>query len=180
MNAINRSAVVARRTAVCALAAVALSVVAPQASLAKGKATSLEGVWKITNVTTTGANAATIASPQPSLIIFSRGHYSYVAVGGPEPRASAAPAKNPDKLTDAEKIAKYDEWDKFTGQAGTYEVKKSTLVRQPIAAKNVSVMTTDGPIEQEYKLAGNSLVLISKSAAGQPAREQRTTLTRVR
>ena len=140
---------------------------------------SVEGVWKIAKVVTTGANAATIASPQPSLIIFHRGYYGYVS-SGDKPRAASATPKDPDKLTDGEKLSRYEEWEPLTGQAGAYEVKGTTLIRHPIVAKNVSVMTTDGPIMQELKLSGDSLVLISKSAAGRPARETRTTLTRVR
>jgi hypothetical protein len=65
-------------------------------------------------VVTTGANAETISNPQPSVVIFARGHYSWVSVGGSKPRPAC-----------------------------------------------------------------KTLVLISKSAAGQPASETRTTLTRV-
>jgi len=138
----------------------------------------LDGVWTITKVVTTGANAAT-SSAQPSIIIFDGGHYAYVS-GGSEPRKAAASPKNPDSLTDGEKLAKYAEWEAVTGQAGTFDVKGTTLTRHPTVAKNVSVMTTDGPITQEFKLNGDSLVLISKSLTGRPASETVTTLTRVR
>jgi len=139
----------------------------------------LDGVWAITKVVTTGANAATTSSPQPSVVIFDRGYYAYVS-GGNQPRKASAPAKNPDSLTDPEKLAKFEEWQDVTGQAGTFDVNGTTLTRHPTVAKNVSVMTTDGPITQEFKLNGQSLLLISKSAAGRPASETLTTLTRIR
>jgi hypothetical protein len=142
-------------------------------------APSVEGVWRITEVVTTGANAATITNPQPSLVIFSGGHYSWVSVNSAEPRPTFGPAKDPAKLTDAEKAARYDQWNPFTGQAGTYEIEGATITRRPTVAKNVAVMTTNPPIVEEMKLDGNNLFLVLKSAEGQPASETRTTLTRV-
>lgn len=158
------------------LAAIALCLSASAAQAAtKGQ---LDGVWTITKVVTTGARAATTAA-QPSVIIFDNGYYAYVS-GGSAPRQAAAAPKNPDMLTDAERLAKYSEWEAVTGQAGTFDLKGTTLTRHPTVAKNVSVMTSDGPITQEFKLNGNSLVLTSKSLAGRPASETVTTLTRIR
>ena len=156
------------------LAAVALCLYASAAQAA----TKLDGVWTITKVVTTGASAGT-STAQPSVIIFDNGYYAYVS-GGSMPRQTAPAPKNADMLTDSEKLAKYAEWEAVTGQAGTFDVKGTTITRHPTVAKNVSVMTTDGPITQEFKLNGNSLLLISKSAAGRPASETVTTLTRVR
>ena len=155
-----------------------VSLAAPQAALAAGKAPSIEGVWKITNVTATGANPMTNASPQTSLYIFSHGHYSIVADNGPAPR-TAASVKDPANPTDAEKVAKYQEWAPVTAQAGTYELKGATLIRLPTVAKNVVAIGPGGQAESEIKLTGETLVMISKSPAGQPARELRLTLTRV-
>jgi len=56
-------------------------------------------------------------------------------------------------------------------------VKGSTLTTTPVVAKNPSVMGRTQT--REFKLAGSTLTLISKSGAGQPASETRTTLTRV-
>ena len=53
------------------------------------------------------------------------------------------------------------------------------MTRRPIVAKNVAVMTTNPPIVQDFTLDGDTLVLVTKSAAGQPASETRPTLTRV-
>src|SRR4030095_14440472 len=40
----------------------------------------LQGVWRVTEVTTTGKDAATNKSPQPGLYIFTAKHYSLVRV----------------------------------------------------------------------------------------------------
>jgi hypothetical protein len=126
----------------------------------------------------TGANATTNKSPQPGLYIFTKQHYSIVSVGGTAPRKDFGAAKDPDKLTDAEKMARYEAWDAFTANAGTYKVSATTLTTQPLVAKNPSVMAGPGAT-REFKLEGKTLTLIQKSAAGQPASETRTILTRV-
>lgn len=81
----------------------------------------------------------------------------------------------PAKLTDAEKMTRYEAWAQFTANAGTYEVSGSTLTTRPIVAKNPSVMGQ--PSTQEFKIAGKTLTLIQKSADGQ--RVTTTTPTRV-
>src|SRR5215469_4593283 len=90
--------------------------VSGQAAFAQGALTakSFEGVWKVTRVVKTGANASTDTHPQPSLTIFYRGYYSVIRDNSSEPRKQSPEAKDPTKLTAAEKIAKYDEWAPFT------------------------------------------------------------------
>jgi hypothetical protein len=158
-----------------------LCLVVPTVGSSKKTSTagSLEGVWKIVEMVTTGANASTITTPQPSLVIFTKGHYSFLYVHGAQPRPQFAPAKDPDNLTDAEKIARYEQWSRFTANAGTYEVKGSTLTRRPLVAKNETVMAKNSSLANEVKLEGNTLWLIEKSEAGQPASETRARLKRV-
>ena len=139
----------------------------------------LEGVWKITEVTTTGANPATISNPQPSLVIFTKGHYSFTSVNSEGPRPTFAAAKDPKKLTDAEKMARYEQWSPFSANAGSYDVKGTTLTRRPLVAKNETVMAKNSSIESEFKLDGNTLSLTTKSMPGQPAGEMRHKLRRV-
>ena len=167
------------RTAVIVLATMA-SMGFSQIAAAQAAATPLDGVWKVTKYVATGADPSTVANPQASLIIFSRGYYSYISVGGDGPRTASPAAKDPTKLSDAEKLARYDEWNRVTANAGTYELKGNTISRHAVVAKNVAAMTPAGQTNQEFTLSGNSLVLISKSAPGQPVRETRTTLTRIR
>lgn len=157
---------------------VAVFVVAASA-LALAQATaSLQGVWRVTDIVVTGANAATNKSPQPGLYVFTRQHYSILTVNGTAPRKDFGTPKDPAKLTDAEKGARYEAWDAFTANSGTYQVSSSTLTTRPLVAKNPGVMT--GPVgTRTFRIEGNTLTLIQKSAAGQPVSETTTRLTRV-
>jgi hypothetical protein len=174
MNSHRNAAVLA-----AGLALAIVSSVAPQAAFAAGKAASIDGVWTTTNVTVTGDRPMTNPSPQPSLYIFSHGHYVYVSDTSATPRADA-PVKDRANPTDAEKLAKYQEWSPVVAQGGTYKLKGATLIRVATVAKNVVAIGAAGQGESEIKLTGDKLVMISKAPAGQPAREQRITLTRVK
>ena len=139
----------------------------------------LEGVWRIVESTTTGADPSTNSNPEPNLIIFTKGHYSFLSVNGEGPRPTFAAAKDRNKLTDAEKIARYEQWSRFSANAGTYVVKGTKLTRRPLVAKNETFMAKDFSIESEFKLDGNTLFLTTKSMPGQPAGETRHKLKRV-
>jgi hypothetical protein len=137
-------------------------------------------VWTVAEVVVPGRNPAekgtTVTNPQPGLMIFTRGHYSELIVGGQQPRASVAPPKDPQNLTDAEKIARYEQWKPVIATAGTYEVKGSTLLIRPVVAKSVDMMTRETPVELTFKLEGpNTLWLILATSAT----ELRTKLTRL-
>lgn len=158
--------------------AVALLVFGASAFARAQTAPSIQGAWRVTEVVVTGANAANNKSPQPSLYVFTRQHYSIMTVNGTMPRKDFGTAKDPAKLTDAEKNARYEAWDAYTANSGTYQVTGSTLTTRPLVAKNPGVMT--GPsATREFRIAGNTLTLIQKSAAGQPVSETTTRLTRV-
>jgi hypothetical protein len=152
-------------------------VLSASAAFAQTK-TQVEGVWKVAEVVTPGRNpaekGATDSNPQPSLIIFTKGYYSQVLVPGAQARTAVEPAKDPQNLTDAEKIARYEQWNQFVANSGTYEIKGSTIIRRVIVAKNVAVMTSGTPNIQEFKLEGpNTLWLI-------PTGDQAATLPRVK
>jgi hypothetical protein len=146
----------------------------------KGKAASIEGVWKVTHVEITGANPLTVAKPLANLTIFGRGHYANVGDQGEQPRTAAPAFKTPGKPTDAEKLAKYDEWAPVGAQAGTYELKGHKLTRTPIVAKNVGAVTAGAYVSDVKMLSATTLVLVTQAPSGQPAREQTVTLTRVK
>lgn len=142
--------------------------------------TPVEGVWRVAEVVVPGGSPAekgtTITNPQPGLLIFTRGHYSQLVVRGDKPRVAVGTAKDPQNLTDAEKIARYEQWRLLIANAGTYEVKGSTLIIRVIVAKSVDVMTRETPIEVTFKLEGpNTLWLISATVPTEP----RYKLTRV-
>jgi hypothetical protein len=125
------------------------------------KKTQLEGVWKVTEVLVPPSNpaekATTVTSPQPGLLIFTRGYYSGMAVTADQPRAGFAPAKDPRNLTDAEKIARYEQWNPFLANAGTYEVKGTTLTMHAMVAKNQERMTSAATATFEIKLEGSNI-----------------------
>ena len=129
------------------------------------KKTQLEGVWKVAEVVPSAsspdAKPTPITSPQPGLLIFTKGYYSGMSVTGTQPRTAAAAPKDPSNLTDAEKIARYEIWAPFIANAGTYEVKGSTLTMRPMVAKSPSVMGSDSTIIWEFKPEGaNAIWLI--------------------
>jgi hypothetical protein len=90
---------------------------------------SIQGVWRIAEVTTTGPNAYTNKSPQPGLYIFTAKHYSLVRDTAREVRPAIKDITNP---TAAEALATFNP---FQGQAGTYEVSGTTLKVTPAVAK---------------------------------------------
>ena len=69
-------------------------------------------------------------------------------------------AKDGQNLSDAEKIAFYEQWRAFAANAGTYEIKGSTITRRPSVAKNVGVMTRQEPLISEFKMEGPNTLWI--------------------
>jgi hypothetical protein len=160
-------------------AAIALSLAfCPSATSATTHpAASIEGVWRTTRVVVTGADPQVVTAPQPGLYMFTRGYFSEAAdITSSTPRKAAAVA-DPARLTEAEKLAKFEEWLPFAGVAGTYQLKGRTLVRHPLVAKNVGRTTTDQT--DDIELHGDTLVIRGK-LPGQPDRQRTLTLTRLR
>ena len=129
------------------------------------KKPQLEGAWQVAEVvppaTSANPKPTPVTSPQPGLLIFTKGYYSGMSVTATQPRTAAAPPKDPSNLTDAEKLARYEQWAPFIANAGTYEVKGSTLTLRPMVAKNPSAMASDSTIIWELKQEGaNTLWLI--------------------
>jgi hypothetical protein len=155
-------------------------VLSASAAFAQTK-TPVEGVWKIAERIVPGTNplakGVTITNTTPpSLIIFTRGYYSQVYLGSAESRATFARPKDPQNLTDDEKIVRFEQWRPLFANAGTYEIKGSTLTMRPIVAKNANQM--NGSHGVEFKLEGpNTLWLIP--TAEESAIEPRIKLTRV-
>jgi hypothetical protein len=163
-----------RRAIIPALAATAL--LAPAAAFAQ--AASIEGVWKLTRIERTGANPLTLANPQPGYTIYSHGYYATVTDNSTTPRKASPPPKDPNNPSDADKLARFDEWAPTQAQAGTYELKGATLTRHPQVAKNVNAMAS--PNVQEITIKGNTLTMVSQAPAGQPPGTQTVTMTRVK
>ena len=117
----------------------------------------VEGVWKIVEEVRSGPNPSRIGDPQPSLIIFTKGgHYSWVNVMGNAARPTVDPPKDRLNLSDAEKIARCEQWRPFAAHAGTYEINGSILIRRPGVAKNPNLMTRES--RMEFKLEGRNIL----------------------
>jgi len=158
------------------IAALCCLAVGHQAAFAQAglTAASLEGVWKVSKVVQAGV---VNANPQPGLLIFTRGYYSATRVTANDARKQSPAPKDPAHLTDAEKIAYYDEWAGYAASAGTYEVKGNTIINHNILAKMVRGMT----LTEEATIIsfdGNSFTATPKS--GNPNSDRQTTYTRVR
>jgi len=149
---------------------IGLVLLAASASFAQTK-TPFEGVWRMSEEILPGANAATTLDPQSSLIIFTRGYYTEVFVMRGQPRVPAPAPRDPQNLTDAEKIARYEQWRPFASNSGSYEIKGSTLIRSVIVSKNVNLMTRRLPHIQKFRFEdANTLWLmpIPEEAAIEP------------
>ena len=137
-------------------------------------AKSLEGVWKVTKVVKAGVAEP---NPQPGLLIFTRGYYSTTRVTAGQAREQAPAPKDAAHLSDAEKIAYYNEWAGYAASAGTYEVKGNTIINHNIVAKMVrGMMLTEEAIILNFD--GNSFV--ARGKPGYPNSDRQTTYTRVR
>ena len=114
---------------------------------------SLEGVWKIEEMTIVDANGQTTdVNVQRSLVIFTDSHYSFVYTSGDDLRKLPAEHWNE---TDAEKI---DAYNTLVTNTGTYELTESKLVDRPIAA--LSEEFVGGHISFDYRLEGDTLYLV--------------------
>ena len=137
-------------------------------------------MWKIAEVipaSSSGTEKPTpITSPQPALLIFTKGYYSIASVTGRDARASVD-IKDLQNLTDAEKRALVEQGRAFAANSGTYEIKGSTLLRRAIVAKNVNVMTRQEPVAVEFKMEGPNTLWLLPQGGG--PNDPRTKWTRV-
>ena len=124
---------------------------------------SLEGVWRPVEIVINGGpNPGRHTSDiQPGLAIFTKRHYSQVWVVGfsPRPRLSDSP-------TDEERGRVFQP---FGANAGTYELRDSTLTLAPIVAKNPAVMAGT-PLTVQVRLQGDSVWVTTRSADGSVTR----------
>jgi hypothetical protein len=140
-------------------------------------ASLIVGVWRGTSTVVTGTGARAHPNRHPNVFIYTKTHYAFLAQDGqfPKPiRQAVAPPKDPNNLTDAEKLARYELWEPLGAQAGTYEVTGNTVVDRPILEKNVP--PTSRTYTLEFK-GNDTMVQIVKSADGKS--ETRRTYTRL-
>jgi len=136
-------------------AALSAGLVASQGMAAQSTRSSIQGVWRVVEATTTGAGARTIPfGDRPTLTIFTAKHYSRVEVqaDGPRPILADVAKASADELRAA--------WGPFVGEAGTYEATPDGVITmRPIASKNPAVMGPGVFLAYRYTLDGNTLTL---------------------
>ena len=138
-------------------AALSVGLLASQGTAARSaqRPESIQGVWRVVEVTITGPGARTIAfAERPNLTIITAKHYSRVEVqaDGPRPILADVAKASADELRAA--------WGPFVSEAGTYEVVPGGLVTmRPIASKNPAVMGPGIFITYSFKLDGDTLSL---------------------
>ncbi len=140
---------------VACIAVLAVMVIV-QSAAAQGK---LEGAWKVTEITLTGPNALTNTAPQPGIWMFAKKHCSSVGISGAKPQPDL-PQKD---ATDAQKVAT---WTPLIANAGTYEIKGTTITIHPIVGKNPfppGAFTTF-----DYRIEGNTLTVTLKTTSDGP------------
>jgi hypothetical protein len=112
---------------------------------------SIQGTWRVVEVTVTGPGARTITNVKRNLMIITTKHYSRVEEHSDNPRPI---------LTDVA-TATADElratWGPFVAEAGTYEVSGNVITMRPIVAKNPAAMAQGAYSTYAYKLAGDTL-----------------------
>jgi hypothetical protein len=138
---------------------------------------TIQGVWRVTEVTTTGPNASTNKSPQPSQYIFTPKHFSLIRING----ATARPDLPQDltMATAAQLLAMYGS--ALSAQSGTYEVADGKLTTRALVAKGNVPMASGAFSTAAYKLDGKTLTITSERGFDGKPVENPTTwkLTRI-
>ena len=144
-----------------ALALTGTCVMAQTPGTPQTSAARVAGVWRVLeSVDESGPVPSTPRTThQPAIYIFTERHYSIQSINGAEPRPDLAPSKTPGKLSDADKLARYEHWARFTANSGTYDLQGSRLTTTPIVAKNNQVMTPRGVERWDVSVEGETLWL---------------------
>jgi hypothetical protein len=127
-------------------------------------AQKIEGVWALTEVTTTGANGKTQQVSQPSMYLFTKKHYSIIYVAGDAPRPDVADidAATADELRNIFVRS-------FIANAGTYEIKGGKLTTRPMVAKSPNFMKSGTWVTSAVTINANTMTLVTESNNAGPA-----------
>jgi hypothetical protein len=161
---------VVKHVIVASLASLALVVTLS----AQSKGGSLQGTWQVTEVTTTGPNAATVKSPQPGMYLFTAKHYAILTNQGDKPRPEIANASQATATADELRAA----WGPLTANAGTYEFSGDTLTLKTTIAKSQGNAKAGNWRTFSVKMNGKSLTLVSKANNTGPVANPTTTTFR--
>ena len=125
-------------------------LLAPPGVEAQSATDALQGAWQVAEVVTGGPASQTLDSPQPSLLLFTGGHYSYTLINGQQPRPDL-----PRRAATAAEL--HSVWNPFSANAGTFEVSGNTMTRRPIVAKSPDAMAPGAFNEYTYRLSTDTL-----------------------
>jgi hypothetical protein len=156
----------------------AVSALAQQGARAPAQAQaptppSIVGVWKVTELLSrTLGGSWTNLSPQESLYIFTKNHYSYLYTLGKGPRPLFH--GDPNKPTDAEVVNAYRT---FVAATGTYVLSGSSLTFHSTIAKNPN--ETGKPLMYTVQFQGDELRMTITNPAFAPGTERQTALKRI-
>jgi len=108
---------------------------------------ALDGAWKLVHVTTAEED---FDSPQPSILLFTAGHYAAVSVRGTEPRETF-----PEEPTDEQRLAA---WRRFFASAGTYEVSGNEIHTKVIVARSPNLTAEQAERSSTFEVDGDTMV----------------------
>jgi hypothetical protein len=133
---------------VLAIATVSFAAFRPAA---RTDASAVEGVWKTVHVTATndeGTQENEIT--QPSLTIFTGGHYaSFRISGGQEPRELL-----PEEPTDEQR---FEAFRRYNAAAGTYEVMGDEIHTKLLMHRNPNAMAEGGGGTSTFEVDGDTM-----------------------
>jgi hypothetical protein len=145
------------------------------ASQPASTARTLQGAWKIIEQSTRSPGGNWIAGTPAylSVYIFTSRHYSYMFAPGAGPRRLFS--GDPNRPTDAEKVAAYDS---IVAGSGTYVFAGATLTLNAILHKNPNEMTGEA-LRYRVEIEEPVLRLTIVNPPFAPGQERRTVLTRL-
>jgi hypothetical protein len=153
----------------------ALLIAAVMSVSAFAQSKGAEGVWQLSEVTTTGDHAMTVKATQPSMYMFTKTHYSIIYVDSDKPRAEMLDYS---KATQEQLFSIFV--DDFVANAGTYDVKAGKMTVHPMVAKSPSYMKEGTWTTWSMTIKGNMMTLVSDSSNFGPSKNPTTfKLTRV-
>jgi len=140
---------------------------------------TIQGVWRVTEVTRTGPNASTNSSPQPSQYIFTAQHYNIVRINATNTRPDLTRDQE-SSATAAQLLAVYG-FDALSAQSGTYEAAGGKLTTRALVAKANAPMASGAFSTAAYKLDGKTLTITQERGFDGKPVENPTTwkLTRI-
>ena len=119
----------------------------------------LEGAWKTVHVTITNDEGTEeLEITNPSIMLFTAGHYASLSVRGQEPRETL-----PEEPTDEQRL---DAWGPFFASAGTYEVYGTELHTKVIVAKSPNATAEQSENSAPFEVDGDTLIRTFTNDAG--------------